>query len=175
MTSITYRESRIIFHLTEILSRTLIALAISTFGLGIYALASRLILRRANKKLLGLEAARPGLPTISYFTTPSCVSCRTVQRPAIESLAATYGSALQVINIDAQAQPEIADYWGVLSVPTTFIFDQNGRPRFMNAGVANAEKLERQLREAGLEISSNGVWGYGSMELDTPTPPHSHT
>ncbi|HLE53485.1 MAG TPA: hypothetical protein VI755_15570, partial [Anaerolineales bacterium] len=40
-----------------------------------------------------------------------------------------------------------ADYWGVLSVPTTFIIDRRGRPRRVNHGVASAEKLFKQIED----------------------------
>ncbi|MBI3243009.1 MAG: thioredoxin family protein [Chloroflexi bacterium] len=134
----------------DVLSRTLITLAICFAGLAAFLLLSRVTLLRARNKTLGLEAARPGLPTILYFTTPTCVPCRTVQGPAIESVAKAHGGDMQVIKIDAQERPEVADHWGVLSVPTTFILDRGGQPRFLNAGVTRAEKLERQLTEAGL-------------------------
>lgn len=134
----------------DILLRALIAAGIAAAAVGAYAVFSRWTLRRAKGKLAGLEHSRLGVPTILYFTTPSCVPCRTVQGPAIESLQAAYERALQVIKIDAEARPDLADYWGVLSVPTTFVFDTAGRPRFMNPGVASGEKLERQLFDAGL-------------------------
>jgi len=35
----------------------------------------------------------------------------------------------------------------VLSVPTTFIIDSQGRPRRVNHGVASAEKLLNQIEE----------------------------
>jgi thioredoxin-like negative regulator of GroEL len=134
----------------DIFSRTLITFAICAAGLAAYVFVSRLTLRRAAGKQLGLENACPGLPTILYFTTPTCVPCRAVQGPAIESVAKVHGGAVQVIKIDAQERPEVADHWGVLSVPTTFILDRAGKPRFLNAGVARTEKLERQLTAVGL-------------------------
>jgi len=54
---------------------------------------------------------------------------------------------IQVIEVDASVQPELANYWGVLSVPTTFIIDSRGRPRRVNHGVASAEKLLNQIEE----------------------------
>jgi hypothetical protein len=50
-----------------------------------------------------------------------------------------------VIEVDAAAQPELANYWGVLSVPTTFIIDRRGRPRRVNHGVSGADKLKKQI------------------------------
>jgi len=94
-----------------------------------------------------LETIRPGIPAILYFTTPTCVPCKTVQRPALAHLQERLGDSIQVIEIDAAAQPELANYWGVLSVPTTFIIDGRGRPRRVNHGVSSADKLQRQIEE----------------------------
>jgi thioredoxin 1 len=125
--------------------RLILALIIVAAGLIGYAVYYRLIIRQAQSKRLGLENARPGIPAILYFTTPSCAPCRTVQAPALERLMALYKGAVQVIKIDAQARPEVADHWGVLSVPTTFVIDPAGKPRFVNNGVTRAEKLQQQL------------------------------
>lgn len=70
-----------------------------------------------------------------------------IQRPALARLQERLGEAIQVVEIDAAAQPRLADYWGVLSAPTTFIIDSRGRPRRVNHGVAGAEKLEKQIEE----------------------------
>jgi thioredoxin-like negative regulator of GroEL len=111
------------------------------------------LLRRwadSDRHLGGLEL-RQGVPAILYFTTPDCAPCRTVQGPAIEELREQLGERLQVIKIDASEQMALADYWGVLSVPTTFIIDAQGRPRHVNNGVTPAVRLRQQLREfAGL-------------------------
>lgn len=132
---------------SEILVRALWALAIAGALVGVYWLVNRVIITRARGKRLGLESIQPGVPAILYFTTPTCVPCRAVQRPALARLVEQHGDALQVIEIDASQQPELANYWGVLSVPTTFIIDSRGRPRRVNHGIANAEKLGRQIEE----------------------------
>lgn len=136
----------------EILTRLGMALVIVLGGVAFYWAATRLrlyMLRRRAKSgghLGGLEL-RPGVPAILYFTTPDCAPCRTVQGPAIEELREQLGERLQVIKIDASKQMGLADYWGVLSVPTTFIIDAQGRPRHVNNGVTPAVRLRQQLRE----------------------------
>jgi thioredoxin 1 len=134
--------------------RLITTLALIALGLLAYAAYSRLTVQRAQNRRIGLESARPGLPTILYFTTPACAPCRTVQAPAIEQVTKAHAGSVQVIRIDAQERPDIADHWGVLSVPTTFIIDRAGRPRFFNPGIVRAEKLEQQLVAAGLTTVS---------------------
>ncbi|MCL4239117.1 MAG: thioredoxin family protein [Anaerolineae bacterium] len=94
-----------------------------------------------------LAALRPGVPAILYFTTPACAPCRTRQRPAIQRLLAELGDRVQVIEVNAAEQLDAARRWGVLSVPTTFVLDGEGRPRAMNTGVAGLETLRGQLRQ----------------------------
>ena len=133
---------------TEILSRALIALAIAGVGIGVYELTNRAVLMHASRKsYLGLEGFQPGSPAILYFTTPACVPCKTVQRPAIRTVQQKVEDGLQVIEVDASAQPELANHWGVLSVPTTFIINKNGEPRHVNHGVTRADKLLQQIEK----------------------------
>ncbi len=141
--------------MNDITLRLVTALALIALGLLAYGVYSRLTIQRAQNRRIGLESARPGLATILYFTTPGCAPCRTVQAPAIEQVTKAHADSVQVIKIDAQEHPDIADHWGVLSVPTTFVIDRAGRPRFFNPGIARAEKLEQQLVEAGL-TAANG-------------------
>ncbi len=140
----------------EILTRLGMAIAIIIGGVLFYWAATKVrlsLLRRRAKSSenLGGLRLRQGVPAILYFTTPDCAPCRTVQGPAIEELSEQMGERLQVIKIDASEQMALADSWGVLTVPTTFIIDAQGRPRHVNNGVTPAVRLRQQLREfAGL-------------------------
>lgn len=129
----------------EIIQRLLLAALIAGAGVGLYLLANRVILARIRGRRLGLESILPGVPAILYFTTPTCIPCKTVQRPALAQLMADLGDHLQVIEVDCTERPDLADYWGVLSVPTTFVIDAQGEPRHINHGVTRADKLFAQL------------------------------
>lgn len=140
----------------EILTRLGIATAIIFAGVAIYLASTKLrlyLLRRRAKgdsNSIGV-GLREGVPGILYFTTPDCAPCRTVQGPAVEELREQFGDRLQIVKVDASERTDLADYWGVLSVPTTFIIDAQGRPRHVNNGVTPAVRLRQQLREfAGL-------------------------
>ncbi|MBW8011996.1 MAG: thioredoxin family protein [Chloroflexi bacterium] len=131
--------------LPDILIRLAWALIIITAGVGVYWMLRWLILARVQHKQPGLESLTPGIPGILYFTTPHCVPCKTVQRPALEDLREVLGEGIQIIQIDATKRTDLADSWGVLSVPTTFIIDSKGQPRHINHGVTRAAKLLDQL------------------------------
>jgi thiol-disulfide isomerase/thioredoxin len=94
-----------------------------------------------------LRDLKPNVPTIVYFTTPTCIPCRTQQQPALTLLQRELGDDhIQIVKIDATEQPDAADRWGVFSAPTTFVLDRHGKPREVNHGVADADKLKRQLQ-----------------------------
>jgi thioredoxin-like negative regulator of GroEL len=95
-----------------------------------------------------LTDLRPGTPAIIYFKSPLCAPCQMRQKPALHALQTALENGVQVIEVDALEQPEVAMRWGVLSVPTTFVLDSSGRPRNVNHGVAGTEKLKRQLQRA---------------------------
>lgn len=120
------------------------ALIIGT-GILLWWLTNQWILLRARKN--ALPGATVGVPSVLYFTTPTCAPCKTFQRPAIERLQQIFGECLKVVEIDATAQPELATKWGVLSVPTTFILDAQGTPRHVNHGPTGVEKLLQQINE----------------------------
>jgi thiol-disulfide isomerase/thioredoxin len=133
---------------SEVITRLLWAIIILLSGAAIFWLYTRLTLRRlALQRPPGLENLRPDIPAILYFTTPECAPCKTIQRPALQRLQQQLGGRLQVIEINAAEKPDLAGAWGVLSVPTTFILDSQGRPRHINHGVANADKLLHQLEK----------------------------
>jgi thiol-disulfide isomerase/thioredoxin len=130
----------------DILFRFVLTLGIIAAGLGFYWLNNRRILGHAPTDSLGASITKAGKPIILYFTTPSCVPCKTVQKPAIVKIKEALGEMLQVVEIDATEQPDLAQRWGVLSVPTTFVIDSRGQARYVNHGVARAEKLLKQLQ-----------------------------
>ncbi|MGD2027433.1 MAG: thioredoxin family protein [Anaerolineales bacterium] len=134
--------------MNPILMRALVALGLIAVGTGAYFLVNWLILLRAEYKQLGLADYRPGKPAVLYFTMEGCIPCKTTQRPALFRLLELTGDRVQLIEVDAVEEPKLAESWGVLSVPTTFIIDLQGRPRRVNHGVTLTEKLLDQLEKA---------------------------
>jgi thiol-disulfide isomerase/thioredoxin len=131
---------------SEVLLR--FGLAIAIIGLGIFAywFINQRWLVRASHNIFTLFKKLPNKPVLVYFTTPECAPCKTVQRPAIDRVSNLLGEKIQVIEVDATERPDLAKVWGVMSVPTTFLLDAHGEARFVNNGVARAEKLLEQIQ-----------------------------
>lgn len=127
----------------DFLDRLVLAASLIALGITAWLILNRWILWRASKN--GRQLKKLQMPTILYFTTPTCAPCKTYQRPALEQVKKAVGDRLHVIEIDASAQPELASRWGVLSVPTTMILDPVGNARHVNHGPTSAAKLLHQL------------------------------
>ena len=135
-----------------IFKRFILALGIILLGLALfwlYNLSQKLMLSR-KKEPLPFELN--GKPTILYFTTPDCVPCKTIQRPALRKLKKQIGPGnIQIVEIDATKDTKLAKQWSVLSVPTTFFIDVQGKVRHINHGVTSFEKLYKQTNSLSLD------------------------
>jgi thiol-disulfide isomerase/thioredoxin len=131
------------------LERTGIALLIIGLAFGSYQVITRWQTARIGRRKTGnelLDMLRPGIPAVIYFWSEMCAPCKTVQKPALEQLQTDLGQeGVQVVAVNALERPELADSWGVLGLPTTFIVDSSGQPRRVNHGVVRAEHLKRQI------------------------------
>jgi thiol-disulfide isomerase/thioredoxin len=130
------------------IERLILVGVLALVGVVAYHLFSRYHLKRAAGNAQTdplLQALKPGIPAILYFTTPTCIPCRTQQQPALARLQAELGDGIQIIQIDATQNADAAERWGVFSAPTTFLLDIQRQVREVNYGVADTPKLKRQL------------------------------
>jgi thiol-disulfide isomerase/thioredoxin len=82
-------------------------------------------------------------PTVVHFSAPWCSPCTHVRR-VVNQVCDDLGEVAHV-EIDMDANPAAARRLSVLSLPTTFIFDAQGRPRYRAAGVPKADDLRSAL------------------------------
>jgi thiol-disulfide isomerase/thioredoxin len=120
--------------------------------LGVAYVIGRLITLRASMIRAGEEAAdidTSGLglshtgPTVLHFSAEWCGPCAGVRR-VVEQVCAELPEVAHV-EIDMDANPEAARRLSVLSLPTTIIFDKDGRPRYRTSGVPRAADLRAAL------------------------------
>jgi len=90
-----------------------------------------------------LGLSRTG-PTLLHFSAIWCGPCASVRR-VVERVCAELPDVAHV-EIDMDANPVAAKRLSVLSLPTTFIFDADGRQRYRSAGVPRAADLRTALQ-----------------------------
>jgi thiol-disulfide isomerase/thioredoxin len=121
-------------------------------ALGVAVVAGLLVKRRSGKvresfDTLVHDTVDLGLsgtgPTVVHFSAEWCGPCAAVRRVVNE----VCGDLPDVthVEIDMDANPAAARHLSVLSLPTTFIFDADGRQRYRSAGVPKAADLRAAL------------------------------
>ena len=128
------------------------AIAALIAALGVAYVIGRLLTLRAGllKETAGpievdttdLGLSRTG-PTVVHFSAVWCGPCAGV-RQVVNQVVADLPSVAHV-EIDMDANPAAARRLSVLSLPTTFIFDRDGRQRYRTAGVPKAADLRAAL------------------------------
>lgn len=82
-------------------------------------------------------------PTIVHFTAEWCGPCAAVRR-VVGQICAELPQVAHV-EIDLDSNPVAAQNLSVLSLPTTLIFDNQGRQRYRVSGVPNAADVRAAL------------------------------
>jgi thiol-disulfide isomerase/thioredoxin len=89
-----------------------------------------------------LGLSRTG-PTVVHFSAPWCGPCDRVRR-VVDQVCDNMRDVAHV-EVDIDANPAAARRFSVLSLPTTLIFDVDGRQRYRASGVPNAADLRSAL------------------------------
>lgn len=127
-----------------------IVIVIAVLGIG-YLVGKMITLRagmlRAAAEASDIDTSGLGLsttgPTILHFTATWCGPCAAVRR-VVDQVCADL-PAVAHVEIDMDENPEAARRLSVLSLPTTIIFDGDGRPRYRTTGVPKAADLRSAL------------------------------
>jgi len=131
------------------LERVAITVVLIVVGFVAYRVFTRWQIRQAAAQASDpLLSGAPRVPTVVYFTTPTCGPCQTQQTPTLNLLKTEMGDGLHIVRVDAEADPDAASRWGVMTVPTVFILNPDGTPRKVYNGVVNASTLKDDLLSA---------------------------
>lgn len=110
-------------------------------------LALRSGLLKASEDAANIDTSDLGLsstgPTVLHFSAEWCGPCGAVRRVVDEVCAEL--PAVAHVEIDMDANPQAARRLSVLSLPTTIVFDRDGRPRYRTHGVPKAADLRSAL------------------------------
>jgi thioredoxin-like negative regulator of GroEL len=138
------------------LERLSITFVMALFGWVMLSLMKRrqvALANRASRRAHG----KTKTPSIVYFWSDGCSVCKRTQRPILDRIVAECGNERLVLTAYSVDQtPDVAEKWGVRTLPTTFVLDSAGTIRHANNGLAVAELLRSQLRGAGC-VEDRGV------------------
>jgi thiol-disulfide isomerase/thioredoxin len=129
-------------------SSVVLVITVLIAALGVAFVIGRLVTLRAGMLKAASEASNIdtsdlGLsdtgPTILHFSADWCGPCAAVRRVVDQVCDELPGVAH--VEIDMDANPQAARRLSVMSLPTTLIFDADGRPRYRTTGVPKAADL----------------------------------
>ena len=133
-------------------SSWVLVITVLVAALGVAFVIGRLLtlragMLRASEEASNVDTSDLGLsstgPTVLHFSAEWCGPCAGVRR-VVDQICAELPQVAHV-EIDMDDNPEAARRLSVLSLPTTIIFDADGRPRYRTSGVPRADDLRSAL------------------------------
>jgi len=134
-------------------SSLVVVIAVLVAALGVAYVIGRLLtlrsgmLRQTAEDAANVDTSDLGLsgtgPTVVHFSAVWCGPCAGVRR-VVNQVCAELPEVAHV-EIDMDTNPAAARRLSVLSLPTTFIFDADGRQRYRAPGVPKAADLRSAL------------------------------
>ncbi len=91
------------------------------------------------------EVMRSTVPVIADFWAEWCGPCKMIS-PMLSDIARAYNGRIKIARIDSDAEPELAQRFNVMSMPTILIFDKGAVVR-QQVGAVPRNMLERLIRD----------------------------
>ena len=89
------------------------------------------------------EVLKSDKPVLVDFWAEWCGPCK-FQGPIVDELAKEYDGKAKVVSVEVDENPQMAQQYGILSIPTVMIF-KNGRPVWQGVGLHQKDRLSEQL------------------------------
>jgi len=129
--------------------RLMIVIVAAIFAYGSYLYLRKLQLRRAQNASIKKNNIhfKAGVQHIVYFWSQGCSQCKNAQKPMLDKLMGKIDkSNVDLIAICVDDNAELASLWGVRTLPTTYIIDEQSNVSHINNGLASEASLIRQLK-----------------------------
>ena len=89
------------------------------------------------------EVLRSSEPVLVDFWATWCPPCRMIA-PTIDALAGEYAGRVKVAKLDVDAAPDVAEKFGIQSIPTLLVF-KDGRVVDQRVGALPRSEMARML------------------------------
>lgn len=90
------------------------------------------------------------MPVLADFGRDSCTPCK-MMKPILEKLESEYKGRAEVLIINTNEHPNIAQREGVRAIPTQIFYDAEGNEVDRHQGFMSREDLVEKLQELGVE------------------------
>lgn len=90
----------------------------------------------------------PELPKLWDFFATWCPPCKE-QAPIVEELAQEYKGRIEIVSIDTDRNPALAEKFKIKAIPTLVFLDANQRELSRNVGLMTKDKIVARFREHG--------------------------
>ncbi|MBQ4558323.1 MAG: thioredoxin [Clostridia bacterium] len=98
-----------------------------------------------NKDNFEKEVLKSEIPVLVDFWATWCGPCRMIS-PIVSKLAEEYKGKVKVCKINVDDESELADNYGIVSIPTLILF-KNGAVSSQTMGYMDEEKLKNFIEE----------------------------
>ena len=105
-------------------------------------MSAELTITSENFKAEVLEST---IPVLVDFWAQWCMPCRTIA-PSVEQIAETYKGRLKVGKVNVDDQSDIAAQFGIISIPTLFVF-KNGQVARQKVGALPKHEIENLFKD----------------------------
>ncbi len=126
--------------------RIIVALVLVVAGVVAYRLLLLLQQRAVSRRAQAGDSVDRA--ALLVFTSPTCAPCKLQQVPVINRLMVEWSDKIDVRLIDVTEQPDVAQQYGVWSLPTTIVLKADRSVVAINQGVAHEKKLRGQFEQA---------------------------
>jgi thioredoxin len=94
------------------------------------------------------EIIKDAKPTLVDFFATWCGPCK-MQGPVLEQVKSELGDTVNIIKVDIDRNPELANVYRVQSVPTLIMF-RNGEAVWRASGLHQRDQLVAKFHELGI-------------------------
>ena len=92
------------------------------------------------------EKLQEKLPLLVDFGSDTCVPCKMIM-PVLEEIAEEYKGKLNVLILNVAEYGDLASEMGVMSIPTQFLYDAEGKLLGQHIGFLPKEEFVKILKE----------------------------